>query len=329
MKIAIFSLLNLIFHEGLLDKGLSMTTIFKERNVNVKPLIFLYVVALVAFPAQANQPLKVSTWNMEWFVSEGNKRFEPSLRSNADFYKMAIYFQKLQTPILAFQEVGDLDVIKRVVGKDYNIYLSDRSLSQNAHIQYSNINQYTGFAVRNELNVVDVADFSLLPSNRNDKLRFASYIIVQHDGRPPVHLLSIHLKARCSGRYSSSKACKTLAIQGKALNKWIQQREELDQSYIISGDFNHNLSFPNDWLWQEISDSTAARIATKGVEAKCKVRSRNHPQKTHQFRSLIDHVVVSEKIAVNKATQQLYRSEDVIDYRLSDHCPITVTFTQS
>ncbi|WP_368737169.1 endonuclease/exonuclease/phosphatase family protein [Vibrio marinisediminis] len=296
--------------------------------MNVKPLIFLYVVALFAFPAQANQPLKVSTWNMEWFVSKGNKRFEPSLRSNADFYKMALYFRELQTPILAFQEVGDVDVIKRVIGDNYNVYFSDRASSQNTQWQYDNINQYTGFAVQKGIKVVDVADFSLLPSYRKDKLRFASYIIVQQNNSQPVHLLNVHLKARCSGRYTNSKACNTLAVQGKALNTWIQQREELGQSYIISGDFNHNLSFQNDWLWEKISQSTKARIATKNVEANCKVRSRNHPQRTHQFRSLIDHVVVSKDMTVISASQLLYRSEDVLDYRLSDHCPVMVTLTQ-
>lgn len=329
MKITVFSLLNLIFHEGLLDKGLSMMASEKEQNVAGKHLIFLYVVALIAFPTQANQSLKVSAWNMEWFVSEGNKRFEPSLRGNADFYKMAIYFQQLETPILAFQEVGDIDAIKRVIGNNYNVYLSDRALTENSHFQYKNINQYTGFAVQKGIDVVDVKDFSLLPANRNDKLRFASYIIVEREKAHPTHLLSVHLKARCPGRYTNSKACQTLATQGKALNAWIQEREELGQSYVITGDFNHDLSFPNDWLWGKIRQSTKAKIATKNVKAKCKVRNRNHPQRTHQFHSLIDHAVISEDMLVNEATQQLYHSEDVIDYRLSDHCPITVTLTQT
>lgn len=258
-----------------------------------KPLIFLYIVVLTAFQAQAEQSFKVSTWNMEWFVSEGNKRFTPSLRSNADFHKMAHYFNELDTPILAFQEVGDSQALQQLFSHDYMLFMSDRSKPNNRRLQYDDINQYTGFAVRKDIEVKDVADFSLLPKQRKDKLRFASYIVVEPNSAAPMHLLNVHLKARCSGGYKNNSACKTLKIQGEALNQWLRERETNNERYIIMGDFNHNLSFKHDWLWQVLSKSTDAVLATRDVSAKCKVRSRKNPQRTHQFRSLIDHMVVS------------------------------------
>ncbi len=326
MKIAIFSLLNLIFYEGLRDKGLSETKQKERKILPMKPLIFLYVVVLTALPTQATESLKLSTWNMEWFVSEGNKRFAPSLRSNADFYKMALYFQTLETPILAFQEVGDSNALTRIIGDQYRVYLSDRSQPEYAHLQFDNLNQYTGFAIRHDIAVKDVADFSLQPTSHRNRLRFASYLIVQPEHSQPIHLLSVHLKARCTGRFEPKSACKTLKAQGKALNQWIKTREENGEPYIISGDFNHNLSYNGDWLWRDISEDSDAVLASKNVAAKCKVRSRNHPNRTHQFRSVIDHMIISQDIKVSSIAQNLYQTQDVLDYQLSDHCPITATF---
>ncbi|WP_171972076.1 endonuclease/exonuclease/phosphatase family protein [Vibrio ponticus] len=291
-----------------------------------KPLIFLYIVVLTTFQTQAGQSFKVSTWNMEWFVSEGNERFAPSLRNNDDFYKMAHYFNKLDTPILAFQEVGDAAALRRLIGDKYTLYMSDRALAMNSQLQYDDINQYTGFAVRNSIAVQDVDDFSLLPAQRHDKLRFASYIIVEPYSDSPIHLLNVHLKARCSGRYENNKACQTLKLQGEALNHWIKEREANVERYMIVGDFNHNLSFNRDWFWQSLSKSTDAVLATRHVNAECKVRSRKNPNRTHQFRSLIDHIVTSRDIDIIEIRQNLYQSQDVLDYQLSDHCPITATF---
>ncbi|WP_228481387.1 endonuclease/exonuclease/phosphatase family protein [Vibrio fluminensis] len=294
-------------------------------KLHAKPLIFLYIVALTAFEAQAEQSFKVSTWNMEWFVSEGNERFAPSLRNSDDFYKMAHYFNKVDTSILAFQEVGDAAALEKLIGDKYTLYMSDRALAMNSRLQYDDINQYTGFAVRNDATVQDVDDFSLLPAQRHDKLRFASYIIVKPSSDSPIHLLNVHLKARCSGRYENNRACQTLKLQGEALNQWIREREANVERYMIVGDFNHNLSFNRDWLWQILSKSTDAVLATRHVNAECKVRSRKNPNRTHQFRSLIDHVVTSRDINIIKIEQNLYQSQDVMDYQLSDHCPITAT----
>lgn len=295
----------------------------------VKGLIFLYVVVLYAQPTLAQQENKISTWNMEWLDIKGNKRFKPSLRSNADFHKLSEYFSIIDTPVLAFQEVASQSAIQRVVGDDYNVYLSDRSMANYAQLQFDDINQYTGFAVKKGISVADPDDFSLLAANRNDKLRFATYIVVNDWLSQPVHLLSIHLKARCSGQYQSNRNCQTLKQQGKALNHWIQARERQNQAYIISGDYNHNLAYPNDWLWHDISQHSQARLATRYVEARCLVRNRNKPNRTHQFRSLIDHIVISEHLLIDQAYQERFKTEDVLNYQLSDHCPLSINISAS
>ena len=291
----------------------------------VKALIFLYVVVLNTLPAQAQQEKKLSTWNVEWLDMQGNERFKPSLRSKADFNKMSYYFHKLDTSVLTFQEVSSKSVIKKVVGSDYDIYLSDRNEQRYRYLQFNGINQYTGIAVKKGMTIHDPSDFSLLPEDRRDKLRFATYIVIEDWLKQPVHLLSIHLKAHCSGRYQSNNSCQTLKQQGEQLNRWIKQREKQNHTYVISGDFNHNLAYPNDWLWEHMTQDTQAKLATRNVQAKCKVRSRNNPGRTHQFRSLIDHMIVSDNLMIKNATQQVFTRDDVLNYQLSDHCPVSLT----
>ncbi|MFA0413446.1 endonuclease/exonuclease/phosphatase family protein [Vibrio renipiscarius] len=289
----------------------------------LKGLIFLYVVVLYTPTTLAQQENKISTWNMEWLDIKGNRQFKPSLRSNADFYKMSEYFAKIEAPILAFQEVASAAAIQSVVGGEYEIFLSDRSLPSHHALQFSDINQYTGFAVKKGLKVTDPSDFSLLQTK--NKLRFASYIILEDWQNEPVHLLSIHLKARCSGQYRSNNACKTLKQQVLGLNAWIKAREEQGEAYIIAGDFNHNLAYPNDWLWHDLSSQSHAVLSTRKVSADCVVRNRNNAKKTHQFRSLIDHIVVSQHFVIDEATQDVFTSSDVLSYQLSDHCPLSIT----
>ncbi|WP_162048099.1 endonuclease/exonuclease/phosphatase family protein [Vibrio taketomensis] len=290
--------------------------------------IFLYLVVLTPLPTQAGHSLKLSTWNTEWLVSKGNERFASSLRNNADFYKMADYFQQLDTDILAFQEVGDHAAIARVIGDNYRLYFSDRALPKNQHLQFDDINQYTGFAVRKSIDVNDRPDVSLLPSGHQQKLRFASYIVVNYYGTS-IHLLNVHLKAGCAGKLTRSKQCKTLNSQAVQLNEWIEEREDNNQRYIISGDFNHNLAYRNDWMWAMISQDNQAKLATKNVDAKCKVKSRNNPKRTHQFRSLIDHIIISPQLKVETISQAPYSTDDVLEYQLSDHCPLSAQISYS
>lgn len=288
----------------------------------IKRSILLYVVVLCSLPTQAQQLVNLSSWNMEWLDLRGNERFAPSLRKSDDFYKMSHYLERSNPLILAFQEVSSKEAISKVVGDQYHIYLSDRSLAKFSHLQFEDINQYTGFAVDKSLSVSDPTDINLLSANQR-KLRFASYIIIETE--QPLHLLNVHLKAGCSGKFKTNRNCNTLRQQTQALNKWISEREENQQNYAIIGDFNHNLAHPKDWMWEMLAEGTSARLATRDTKAQCKVKSRNDPNRLHQFRSLIDHMVISRSLEISAPKQTVFESKDVLNYQLSDHCPISAT----
>ncbi|WP_114786231.1 endonuclease/exonuclease/phosphatase family protein [Vibrio tetraodonis] len=268
--------------------------------------------------------LSVTTWNIEWLTTTPSKQFIESKRTQADFDALANHFATTDTDILAFQEVNDIAALRAVVGKDYDIYLSERANTNNKRHQFEDINQYTGFAIRKGLSVERQSDVRL-DKRKNSKLRFATYMIITPKQKPSLHILSLHLKARCSGAYKNSKDCQVLMSQGKALNQWILDREKADEQYMILGDFNHNLSYQGDWLWNEITQTSSASLATLSTQPRCKVRSRNQPKRLHQFRSLIDHIIVSQELSLSTPKQVTFPSEQVLKYHLSDHCPLQTT----
>ncbi|WP_319534096.1 endonuclease/exonuclease/phosphatase family protein [uncultured Vibrio sp.] len=279
----------------------------------------LFATALLVFCSSlhAQNSTNLTSWNIEWLAIDGRK----VSRTDDDFIKLNHYLDNLQPDVLAFQEVDSEASIRKVVGDGYNIYLSDRAKFSNKHLQFSDTNQYTGFAVREGTSVSDPLDFSI--TQGNNKLRLASYIVVYPNSNDEIHLLSVHLKAGCSGAYKNSRECNTLKQQGKALSKWIVAREKNQEKYAILGDFNHNLAYQGDWLWSTMASSTNAELVTKDTQAECKVRSNRNPNKTHQFRSVIDHIIVSGNLTAQPAKQTVFKSQDVLDYQLSDHCPVS------
>ncbi|MGI9888476.1 endonuclease/exonuclease/phosphatase family protein [Vibrio chagasii] len=269
------------------------------------------------------EPLTISSWNIEWLsTNEAVNKFSDK-REQADFDKLGTYFQSLNADVVAFQEVDDVNAIQRVAGDQYQILMSDRALPKNSNRQFKEVNQYTGFAVRKEVALTDYADFPL-ETTSNSKLRFASYIVIETETKP-IHMLSVHLKAGCSGAYKSNRDCSRLKEQAQQLNKWIKQRERNNEDYAILGDFNHNLAYSRDWMWKELTQYTDAQLATRKTRADCKVRSNRNNHRTHQFRSVIDHIVVSESLNAAPAKQQVFKTQDVLDYKLSDHCPVSTT----
>ncbi len=269
----------------------------------------------------AQSSINLTSWNIEWLSLKDGK----VARVEKDFEKLSHYADKTRSDVLAFQEVASTAAIQKVLGDHYNVYLSDRADTSNRHLQFTDTNQYTGFAVRKGITVTDKPDFSI--TQGNSKLRFASYIVVMPRQGYETHLLSVHLKAGCSGAYRNNRNCEIVKQQGQALSKWIKEREANKQYYVVLGDFNHNLGYRGDWLWEILSDNTSAELKTQNTKAECKVRSNRSPNKAHQFRSLIDHIIVGGGLRASSGAQTTFETRDVLNYQLSDHCPVSTTIS--
>lgn len=296
------------------------------RTNGYKYLVTTILVGISLFPTSSiakSKSLTLMTWNLEWLTMAPSSKFQSSNRSAKDFQALQNYFLENAPDVLAFQEVDSIEAIKRVVGNQYQIHLSDRSQVHNRQHQFSDINQYTGFAVHNDLTVIDTPDF---PLTTGDNLRFASSIILQTKDGAPIYLLSVHLKAGCSGKLTKHRSCQKLKQEGQVIHSWLKQREFSHDSYIILGDFNHNLNYRNDWLWSDLVSnlSSAPRLASKSTPASCKVRSKRNPKRTHQFRSLIDHIIVSPDLQTGAAVQHAMPISQVLNYQMSDHCALSI-----
>lgn len=283
-------------------------------------------------PFALANPYLFTSWNLEWLTEpDVNNKHQAGKhyvnRIPTDVQALADQFHKISPDILAFQEVDSISAIQAVVGDEYSIHLSDRASLEHDHLQFDDINQYTGFAIKKGITIYDPADINLSPRSKS-KLRFGSYLVVTLGNNKPVHLLSVHLKAGCSGKYQDSKACETLSSQGEAINLWLTERIKQGDSFILAGDLNHNLSYPDDWFYRIVSKNIEKDLVltSKETTANCKIRSNKNPQKTHQFRSIIDHILVSTDLRASAAKQNLFDTNDVLKFKLSDHCPISITF---
>ncbi|MGF1759167.1 endonuclease/exonuclease/phosphatase family protein [Photobacterium sagamiensis] len=284
----------------------------------------------------ASSSVNLVSWNMQWLSLSGE--FPESRRNDLDYQKMRSIFKTLSPDIFAFQEVDSLAVLKKVVPEsEYRFYLSDRS--KKASESYPVSNQYTGFAVRSHLVVSDPSDLYQLnhiANNKPGKLRYGSYLIVQLDNGTQLHLLSVHLKSGCFSKnqrkqQNSNKHCKQLKRQTNVLSDWINKRQEKHQSFMVVGDFNHQLNHPNEWLLSYLNNRLKQPLVnlTAKTKANCwaKVRNAKGQARFRLYRSLIDHMLVSQDIAgkindQDSVYQLSFEQEDVKQYQLSDHCPI-------
>lgn len=299
---------------------------FKTFNAYLVTLLLLGV----TLSAQA-QSTAISSWNMEWLTSDPDAPATRGKRNEQDFHALATHFSRLNSDVIAFQEVDSAQAMQRITGNNYQIVMSDRSQRKHRAYQFSDTNQYTGFAIRQGISFADPSDVDLLPGQHH-KLRFAAYLVLYPDSDRPLHMLNVHLKAGCAGKFhASNRNCQRVRQQGQMLNQWLKTRARLNQNYLILGDFNHNLTYSGDWLWQEVTSGLPQPpvLATRNTQPNCKVRSRKQPDKLHQFRSLVDHIVVSPNLRTSATQQVTFTPQQVLSYKLSDHCPLRTRLTQS
>ena len=297
----------------------------KKRTILTACLLYFGLSSV----AYCGSTLTLQTWNMQWLTT---KQDTPGpKRNHLDYAAMRSFFTQHTPDVLAFQEVDNINALRKVISNHYQVIFSDRAQSRFASQHYSDINQFTGFAVRRGIPFSDPQDIELKDVNSNSnhysKLRFATYIVLYPNSKQPIHLLSVHLKAGCSYRVHAYKtSCKRLIQQADSINQWITEKERNHQAYIVMGDFNHALALKRDEIWEEIKQGTKSQLLTQKVTSRCYARKSARSTKIIQYRTLIDHVVASPLLQALHIEQKRYTKKDVQRYQLSDHCPIQVTF---
>ncbi|MBF2761516.1 MAG: endonuclease/exonuclease/phosphatase family protein [Ectothiorhodospiraceae bacterium AqS1] len=279
--------------------------------------------------------IRIATWNLNllhWKSSVALWRGSLK-RRDADYATLKRYMHKIDADIIAFQEVNGPQAAARVFPpEEYAIHISGRYDSN-----YNDI--YTGFAVRRGVfaRVLkrDIPDFEPR-SDKQRSLRWGVDLSVEVGDSPnprTLRLLNIHLKSGCQRgtlKKPKKKACKTLARQIPALERWIDARQTEGAAFVVMGDFNRAFDRhgERDHLWQAIDDGDPDGLRLhrlpKGHPHRCWEGTANHHENPIDF--FVFGAKAWERVEADSFRQIVWEEKDRdIKRRLpSDHCPIAV-----
>jgi endonuclease/exonuclease/phosphatase family metal-dependent hydrolase len=293
-------------------------------------VLALCLAAATIWPSRGDRGdvLTIATWNLEWLVSPGTAHAgrlacrsgqrsslpcdvaEELARDSADFARLAVYARKLDADIVAFQEVEN-EAVARKVFRGYRI-----CMTQDGGVQH------VGFAVRPGVPhrcgpVVD----SLSVDGRT---RQAMALQLSPRGGKPLELLAVHLKSGCSrdALDSDSAACRLLSQQAVRLGEWIAARGAEHADFIVLGDFNRvPPESPADGFWNAVQTAPSELLAQQLPFRNC---FAGQP-----FSAFIDHLLLSSnvvgRIVPGSGRHGGYSASDAVQYRLSDHCPVSIS----
>jgi endonuclease/exonuclease/phosphatase family metal-dependent hydrolase len=279
----------------------------------------------------ASPPLTIASWNLEWLVSPGTAHASrlacdsggsaplpcdvarELARDSADLARLARYARKLDADVIAFQEVENAAIAQRLF-RGYGI-----CISTGAGVQH------TGFAVRSHVaHRCNPAVTTLAVGYRQ---RAGAHLTLYPGTPAQVELLAVHLKSGCSSEPMDtiSAACRTLVMQAAALGAWMKRSASRTPT-IVLGDFNRAGPDPDDMFWQQLQVGSTRASAFLNVSAGI---AFNNCYRGQPYTRYIDHILVSRSLAAqivrNSFRHHGYRSLDALRYRLSDHCPISIS----
>lgn len=303
-----------------------------------KIVIFSALLGALIFSQNVSaKALTILSWNLGWLTLKTD--ITQGIRNENDYLQMQKILQQINPDLFAFQEVDSLNALGKILDLNhYHVFFSDRV---RYFEQTKRSQQFTGWAVKKQLTVIDHPDLSALglkSFGRKPYLRYGSYIEVLRENKPSLHLLSVHLKSGCFSKAqlkSQTKSCGKLERQANVLADWINEQVEKQHKFVIAGDFNHYLGDPKQWLWDQLHETlNGYRLInlSEKTHAKCKVKQYNYRTKTWEHRiynRLIDHILVGQKAPFDQvptiAKQYQFDYHTTTNYQLSDHCPLYVT----
>ena len=307
------------------------------------------VLALVMTPfpvAGADRAFTLASWNIEHLAAADGQGCRE--RDGAEYQAIRRYLEQIRADVIAFQEVENQQAAARIFpAAEYDVYISTRptrTFSQCYDGPNHRLMQRTGFAVHKDigsrlgLNAVRQPDIREL-QGAYDSGRWGVYLILEPiDGnrnqststrsaavRAPLHLLSIHLKSRCtyqsiSGRKPNAN-CRLLRVQVEALADWIGARASAGQNFIIAGDFNRQLDQLSDEVWLHL-ESGADNVY---VDLEKALHGMKHPKPyNRKYPFAIDHVIYNQTLDALAIEQHTYFDLRAAPY--SDHLPLISVF---
>jgi endonuclease/exonuclease/phosphatase family metal-dependent hydrolase len=278
-------------------------------------------------PAAA-KPLRLATWNMEWLVDGATARAariacrdaRPSTlpcdvvrelsRDSADLARLAAYARQLDADVIAFQEVQNETIARRVF-RGYRICMNKGPELQQV-----------GFALRPGL-ARDCGE-PLKTLTRNGLGRAGLQLTIGTPGGNDIELLVVHLKSGCAREplRSAGEACQLLAAQAEALGQWIASRSARKARFVVLGDFNRGGPLvETDPFW--------GLLHPRAFQASASLLPFRNCAWGAPYREFIDHILVSRGLSARLLPESFkqfgYHPRDAARYALSDHCAVRVS----
>lgn len=271
--------------------------------------------------------LTIATWNLEWLVSpetalaariacrDGGRALLPCdvalglARDSADLGRMAAHASRLDADVIALQEVEDTAIASKVL-RGYNFCLAN---GQGV--------QHVGFAIRRDLRYRCGPQLASLAAGGRGRPGMLLTLLLP--GQAPIQLLAVHLKSGCAHEPldAATAACRLLAAQAEALGTWISTQASKGR-FIVLGDLNRGgLPDEDDAFWSLLHPQAFQAAASSLPFSNCAFGD--------PYTDYIDHILVGQALVPRlhePAFAHLpYSAADVATYRLSDHCPVSVS----
>lgn len=306
-----------------------------QRMSPRRPLLIASLAALAAGVAgsgalatRGSPALHIATWNLQWLVDPDTARearvacragrraalpcdvARDLARDSADLARLAHYTRRLDADVIAIQEVENIAIARRVL-PGYTFCLSEGPGVQQV-----------GFAVRQGL--AHECGPPLEQLSAGGRGRPGVTLTLRPPGMPAIEVLSVHLKSGCARDplHSGSAACVLLARQAEALGHWIATRVAQGAAFIVAGDLNRGgLPTHDDDFWRVLGPEHFVAAAQHLPFSNCAFGD--------PYTDFIDHVLVSHALVPQLAApafgRLVFRTSDAARYRLSDHCPVSVS----
>jgi exonuclease III len=301
------------------------------------------------------EKITLATWNLEWLMTpETFKALAPYCRKEhqdvygveralpcdvvrhkarrpEDYARLRFYAEQLDADVIALQEVDGPGAAALVLPNYDFCFTARRNLQNN------------GIAIRRDRGIrfrcdADVRGLGLA----RGRLRYGAAVTLFPGTNIEMHLLDVHLKSGCAQKplYKAEDSCRLLSRQVPVLEGWIDNAAKQGQRFIVFGDFNRRLSKEGREardrlgrpmaLWPEINDGDPPGAILSDVTANSRY-IKCHPRESYD--SYIDHIVAGALAAqhLDAATvrRTTYTEADVHNFKLSDHCPISVGYRLS
>lgn len=275
---------------------------------------------LLPLSAQAQQEIRLATWNIAWLTLKptGHPDLPRDIRARApeDFRLLRGYAERLNADIVAIQEIDGEAAAARVF--DPALYA--------IHLTNERDTQRPGFAVRRSLRMIrnpDLAELDIRAGARRS-LRRGADITVETPQGTRLRLLSVHLNAGCRDEpllQSPPPNCEGIAQQARIIAAWVEARRREGVAFAVLGDFNRRISTRDDLL-RIVEAGTPLARPTAGFSSPCWSDARGG-------RPFVSHILPGGPAAqwvVPESMNVLVYAERDRSYRerLSDHCPVSV-----